>query len=423
MNRKAFTLFEGLVVTAICVGIGLMITSTLVVGRDTFLTNSAYADLTQSTRFAMDRIVNELKSLDADHITVTGCIETECVGDVIEFQAPIITNDPVAGTYDESGQIKWGIDGWPDEFGYYYVPAQGENQGSLVRKQPIDPVCGNEVCETPYEICDECIPDCGECNPAHCGNEICEPELGETCSTCSTDCGPCHPGCLLPGTSILMADGTNKFIEDIVTGDKVTSYDEDSQVKLEDIVKEVFMHEVQGYLIINDNIKTTAEHPFFANGAWVKAGKLKQGDILLTQEEKEETITSIEAVDEKIIVYNIEVNPYHNYFANGYLVHNKDLPAMHYQMELRGGDCPPDCGDWTSLNKFFRSIFLTPCAYADMLYGERVLTQNIDRITFTAIPDAANPEVIKITILAKKNIFLLGRELEVTLHSAVNVNE
>ena len=226
-----------------------------------------------------------------------------------------------------------------------------------------------------------------------------------------------NKGCLLPGTSILMADGTNKFIENIVTGDKVTSYSENSRTKLGDTVKEVFMHEVQGYLIINDGIKVTTEHPFFANGAWVRAGKLKQGDILLTQEGKEETITSIEAVDEKIIVYNIEVNPYHNYFANGYLVHNKDLPAQGRDP----GGCPPFC----AIKKFFSNLVFAEDMGSIDNYTFSVVADNIIRVDFQGFdesgnPKDSNPDSVNIIIEASKDSMMSG-PFEFSITSSVTL--
>ena len=80
---------------------------------------------------------------------------------------------------------------------------------------------------------------------------------------------------------------------------------------------------MDGYLIINGVINTTVYHPFYSDGDWIKAGDLSIGDKILHVDGAEHTIDSIDKVDDKIDVYNIEVDDMHNYFAEGYLVHNK----------------------------------------------------------------------------------------------------
>ena len=63
-------------------------------------------------------------------------------------------------------------------------------------------------------------------------------------------------------------------------------------------------------------------HPFYSNGEWVEAGKLSIGDKILHVDGLEHTIETIELSDESATVYNFEVEGTHNYFAEGYLVHN-----------------------------------------------------------------------------------------------------
>ena len=89
-------------------------------------------------------------------------------------------------------------------------------------------------------------------------------------------------------------------------------------------VDELFVHEDCGDgLILNGSIKTTTNHPFYVDGKWVEAGDLKMGDEILHVDGLKHKITSMEINDDKQTVYNFEVPGHHNYFAEGYLVHNK----------------------------------------------------------------------------------------------------
>jgi intein/homing endonuclease len=77
-------------------------------------------------------------------------------------------------------------------------------------------------------------------------------------------------------------------------------------------------------MILNGNIKTTSVHPFYSDGNWIEAGDLTIGDKILHVDGLEHTIETIELSDESVTVYNFEVDGTHNYFAEGYLVHNKE---------------------------------------------------------------------------------------------------
>jgi intein/homing endonuclease len=76
-------------------------------------------------------------------------------------------------------------------------------------------------------------------------------------------------------------------------------------------------------MIINGIIKTTSVHPFYSDGNWIEAGDLSIGDKILHVDGLEHTVKTIELNDEPVTVYNFEVDGTHNYFAEGYLVHNK----------------------------------------------------------------------------------------------------
>ena len=133
--------------------------------------------------------------------------------------------------------------------------------------------------------------------------------------------------CFVPGTLIHMADGSRKPIEEVETGDTVLSRDMKTGQNIAAPVEKVFYHTAEEmgeyYLIINETIGVTPNHPLFINGEWKEAGTLKFGDILTTPD-GELPVFSILQIYRKIETYNLHIgNENHNYFADGILAHNK----------------------------------------------------------------------------------------------------
>ncbi len=129
-------------------------------------------------------------------------------------------------------------------------------------------------------------------------------------------------GCFVAGTLVQLPNGI-KYIEDIEIGDIVKSFDVRSSSTVSSKVTETFVHNDRYYMIINGIIKTTSVHPFYSDGNWIEAGDLSIGDKILHVDGLEHTVKTIELNDEPVTVYNFEVDGTHNYFAEGYLVHNK----------------------------------------------------------------------------------------------------
>jgi len=163
--------------------------------------------------------------------------------------------------------------------------------------------------------------------------------------------------CFLPGTLILMSDGTEKPIEEINVGDEVMSLDlpglpdEDlgylewksftmrplDKEDLESLVvrnkktafvENLFYDYMDGYYSINNGyLKVTREHDLFtyADGKWRwnTAKELKEGMKLLNYLGEIVNIDSVEWIEGEIEVINFDVEPLDIYFAGGVLVHNK----------------------------------------------------------------------------------------------------
>jgi hypothetical protein len=118
--------------------------------------------------------------------------------------------------------------------------------------------------------------------------------------------------CFLAGTQIEMSDGSLKNIENIQVGDRVKSYDESTKLWKTGFVSKVFHHSNSEmsdyYLVFNDDLFVTPNHPILVGGVWIDAGNLEIGDVYGGN-----IIQSIEQVYERVPTYNFEVEPYHTY--------------------------------------------------------------------------------------------------------------
>lgn len=144
----------------------------------------------------------------------------------------------------------------------------------------------------------------------------------------------CNYHCFVAGTPITMADGATKPIEKIEAGDLILAYDEATKEMKPDEVLHVHDPVVENsYLIINDRIRVTKEHPFMSNGEWTPVRELKVGDVLARADGTPEMVTKIELVLEPVKVFNFSTNPYETFVADGIIVHNKPLEENEEEMD------------------------------------------------------------------------------------------
>lgn len=208
-----------------------------------------------------------------------------------QYESRVVVNSSL-GSF-----IKWNIYATEDNYISYIATAVHsdiEIEGSS---------CGNGIIET-GEACDD-------------GNLV----SGDGCSaTCTSEGGD---GCFLAETKITLKDGNYKKIEDIQIGDLVISYDELNNNKTVSKVVKTFVHNETEYLIINDRLKVTKNHPLFINNSWKRADSALIGDVLKEINGTNLIIDSIKEVKENISVYNLEVESTHTYYAENILVHNK----------------------------------------------------------------------------------------------------
>lgn len=163
--------------------------------------------------------------------------------------------------------------------------------------------------------------------------------------------------CFLNGTKIIMSDDTLKNIEDVKIGEYVKSYDEKTNKIVNGKVGHIFVHTKDimedFYLVINNKLRVTAEHPIYRNGEWIKAEDLKIGDKLKTYNKESFVISSIDRIYEKEVTYNIYVEDYNTYFADEILAHNKPGPVWKY--------CGTHNTNWGS-KTFSETFYVSPGA-------------------------------------------------------------
>jgi len=178
-----------------------------------------------------------------------------------------------------------------------------------------------------------CSPAVG---PGHTGCYRSTSECIEYASAC--DGG--DPGCFLAQTMISTPDG-DRPIESLKAGDAIWCVADDG-TRIAGKVLQTLKHTSDGYYRLNGSILVTGVHRFMVSnpaqnvaagldqkthekhllGQWIPLSDIVVGQELVKFDGSSETVETIDAVDRGVRVYNLEVSPYHNYFANGVLVHN-----------------------------------------------------------------------------------------------------
>ncbi|MGQ5580338.1 polymorphic toxin-type HINT domain-containing protein, partial [Streptomyces sp. ECR3.8] len=159
----------------------------------------------------------------------------------------------------------------------------------------------------------------------------------------------------VPGTKVLMADGSSKPIEEVEVGDKVVATDpETGETRIETVTAEIkgkgLKHLVKVVIDTDgDKGEKTAEvtatdgHPFWVPelGQWLDATDLQPGQWLQTSAGTHVQITAIERwTTPGTTVHNLTVGDTHTYYvlagAAPVLVHNTGCPTS-YALSLKTG--------------------------------------------------------------------------------------
>jgi len=161
--------------------------------------------------------------------------------------------------------------------------------------------------------------------------------------------------CFIAGTKVLMADGTEKNIEDVVVGDVVKGHNGDNTViKLDWVTlgdrKLYTFNDSEHYFF-------TSEHPFMTEEGWKSVkpektkerdgdelykelkGELKVGDKLVTSNGLIEItdIKSKEINNPEMPLYNFHISNDKSYIADNYVVHNKGCFIAGTQITMADG--------------------------------------------------------------------------------------
>ncbi|MFA6306202.1 MAG: LamG-like jellyroll fold domain-containing protein [Patescibacteria group bacterium] len=130
---------------------------------------------------------------------------------------------------------------------------------------------------------------------------------------------------ILKGQPILMADGSQKNIEDVKIGDEVMSYNLDLKKAEPDKVVGLGGGSHDDYLVFNGTLKTSLNHVIWTTSGYKPAEEIKVGDWLLNSAGEEVEVRQIEYVKEKVDTYDLTIEKNHNFFVSNYLVHNRDI--------------------------------------------------------------------------------------------------
>ena len=138
--------------------------------------------------------------------------------------------------------------------------------------------------------------------------------------------------CFAWGTPVMTPAGDEQ-IQNITNGTIVDSFDPTLGTMVTSNVVRTFVEPtLYTYNITTafGKVTTTADHPFYVgNNTFVDAGYLSVGNSIGVYQNGTITLTRILSVNVSYapqLMYNLEVNNTHTYFADGFAVHNKVCP-------------------------------------------------------------------------------------------------
>ncbi|MBP0018799.1 MAG: pre-peptidase C-terminal domain-containing protein [Cyanobacteria bacterium SBLK] len=128
------------------------------------------------------------------------------------------------------------------------------------------------------------------------------------------------------GTEVATAEG-EKAIDEIIVGDTVLAYDEDTGAVGEYPVSRTLTRIAPESVVLtvgDETITTTPKHEFYTANGWVEAEHLHEGNTLVRLGGKTETVTEVALHQDSTRVYNFEVETAHTYYVSReeLLVHN-----------------------------------------------------------------------------------------------------
>lgn len=206
----------------------------------------------------------------------------------------------------------------------------------------------------------------------------------------TTTVNPCFGDCCFVGTTmILMAEKGIKRIDEIQVNDLVLTYNEATNQVEENRVKSIRNRQSSNlvkYTFYNGVVNiSTADHPYYVNGFNIASSEpfstkvkygfdtevdiINIGDTVNLADGDTTYISEIEPLIGTEMVYTLEVENNHNYYANGVLVHNKEffqiccentVTGQFYTINNAGGSNHPGCcclgPNWVNVDPLFCNI-------------------------------------------------------------------
>lgn len=145
----------------------------------------------------------------------------------------------------------------------------------------------------------------------------------------------CHS--FLPGTQVLLSDGTTKPIEDVALGDKVTVTDaKTGKTTTREVVGTIVTEDDKQFVDLtikttngdDASLVATTTHPFWnkSKHQWTKAGDLRAGDALRTPSGATVTIQAVRHYEKRQRTHDLTIMGIHSYYvlagSTPVLVHN-----------------------------------------------------------------------------------------------------
>jgi hypothetical protein len=164
--------------------------------------------------------------------------------------------------------------------------------------------------------------------------------IGECVSTARDVASLASGNSFVPGTDVVMADGSRKPIEEVKEGDEVLATDPTTGKTSKEKVTATIEGKGAKNLVkvtidtdgdrgrATDTITATEGHPFWVPDLkkWLKAGELRPGAWLRTGSGTQVRIEAVTAWTQQAAVYNLTVDRAHTYYvlagATPVLVHN-----------------------------------------------------------------------------------------------------
>ena len=166
-------------------------------------------------------------------------------------------------------------------------------------------------------------------------------------------------GCFVAGTKIAVPNGY-KHIEDMECGDTILCFD-DRGIQRSSKVIATHIHQKEKVIRVTlwggSTFTLTPNHwCLTADNEFMEIGDFAEDDGLVFINNKILPITHIEEIEKPTVVYNLTVEKYHTYYANGIKVHNKGGGKG-------GGSQPVPVEDPNTL-------FSTDLVYMTLAFGE-----------------------------------------------------